>query len=387
MTYRKNLVFAAACVGMLLFGISLLSLGSLLPSIAARFHLDGIATGALVSVLPFGLLGGSMVFGPLVDRFGYKLLLLLSALVVIAGLEAIALAPSLALLRVAILAIGFAGGMLNGGTNALVADISTDDRGAKLSLLGVFFGVGALGMPVLLGTLRGVEHSTILMGIGAALLLPVLYLGLIAFPEPKHAQGVPLAEGLALLKDGALMSIALTLALQSGIEGVVSNWSTTYLQGARGLESGDALFALSACVGAMTVTRLVLSGVLQKIPGGRVLFGGMGLTAIGLVVIAYAPNAAAAGAGLAMMGAGLAAAFPMLMGYAADLYPRISGTAFSVVLAIALPGNMLLNYLMGVLSDWAGVRALPLYLSIALAMQLGLAVAAVRAYQRRMRAA
>ncbi len=383
MTYCKNLVFAAACIGMLLFGISLLSLGSLLPSIAARFQLDGIATGALVSALPFGLLGGSMVFGPLVDRFGYKLLLLLSALAVIGGLEAIAFAPSVAVLRFAIVVIGFAGGILNGGTNALVADISAGDRGAKLSLLGVFFGVGALGMPVLLGTLRGVEHATVLSGIGAALLLPVLYIGLIRFPLPKQAQGFPLAQGLGLVRDGALLAIALTLALQSGIEGVVNNWSTTYLEGARGIAPSAALLALSAYVAGMTVTRLVLAAVLRSVSSGRVIFMGIGCTALGIAVVANAPSAMAAGAGLALMGAGLAAAFPLLMGYVADLYPAISGTAFSVVLAIALPGNMLLNYLMGVLKDWAGARYLPPYLGACLALQVVIATVAVRAYQRR----
>ncbi|MBI2408428.1 MAG: MFS transporter, partial [Gemmatimonadetes bacterium] len=58
MTYRKPLVFGAACLGMLMFGVSLLSVGSLLPSITSRFGLDGIASGALVSLLPLGILTG-----------------------------------------------------------------------------------------------------------------------------------------------------------------------------------------------------------------------------------------------------------------------------------------------------------------------------------------
>jgi hypothetical protein len=35
-----------------------------------------------------------------------------------------------------------------------VADISKDSKTANLSLLGVFFGIGALGMPFILGLLR-----------------------------------------------------------------------------------------------------------------------------------------------------------------------------------------------------------------------------------------
>ncbi|MEK6612278.1 MAG: MFS transporter [Gemmatimonadota bacterium] len=382
MAYRKNLVFAAGCIGMLFFGIALLSMGSLLPSIAERFRMDAITSGMLVSILPFGVLAGSIVFGPIVDRFGYKLLLSLSALVVIAGLEVLAWASSFGVLQLSIFAIGFGGGVLNGGTNALVADISAGERGARLSLLGVFFGVGALGMPVLLGTLRGYEYSTILAGIGVALLAPVLYFGLISFPEPKHAQGFPLREGMTLWRDKGLLLIALTLALQSGLEGVVNNWSTTYLQQERGIDPRDALFALSAFVGGMTVARLALAGILKTTRSDFVLFLGIALSGIGVLVTALSTGVTGASVGLVILGVGLAGGFPLLLGYVADLYPTISGTAFSVALVIALLGNMTINYLVGVMSEWVGAQYLPLYLGACLLLQVGVAAVALKTYHR-----
>lgn len=387
MTARKPLVFAAACIGMLFFGVALLSMGSLLPAIASRFHLDSLASGALVSILPFGVLAGSVVFGPIVDRFGYKLLLVVSSLVMIAGLEALAFAPSVGVLRLAILAIGFGGGVLNGGTNALVADISAGERGAKLSLLGVFFGLGALGMPVLLGALEGVPYSVVLSRIGAVLVLPVLYFAVIAFPAPKQAQGFPLAQGLGLLRDGGLMLLAVTLALQSGLEGVVNNWTTTYLESGHGLGASQALFALSAFVAGMVVARLALAQVLRRMAGDRVLYVSMEISAVGIgIVFAAGASAGLAAFGFAVIGVGLAAGFPLLLGYVADLYPAISGTAFSVVLAIALLGNMGINYLVGVLSDLQGPGNLPLYLAVCLALQLVVGVAAIRAFKARIAA-
>jgi fucose permease len=387
MEYRKNLVFAAGCIGMLFFGIALLSMGSLLPSIATRFQMDSLATGMLVSILPLGVLAGSVIFGPIVDRFGYKLLLSLSALVVIAGLEALAYASSFGVLQLSIFLIGFGGGVLNGGTNALVADISAGERGAKLSLLGVFFGVGALGMPVLLGTLRAFSYSTILAGIGAVLLIPVLYFCLIRFPVPKHAQGFPLREGIGLWREKSLLLIALTLALQSGLEGVVNNWSTTFLQHSRGIDSRDALFALSAFVGGMTVARLALAGILKAMKSELVLFLGIALSGIGVLVIAVSTGMTGATAGLILLGIGLAGGFPLLLGFVADLYPAISGTAFSFVLVIALLGNMAINYLVGVMSEWYGTQHLPFYLGTCLVLQLGMAAAALRAYRARVQPA
>ena len=50
--YNRNLVFAAACLGMLLFGIVFLSLGSVNNMLAERFHLDNNGIGTLTALLP-----------------------------------------------------------------------------------------------------------------------------------------------------------------------------------------------------------------------------------------------------------------------------------------------------------------------------------------------
>jgi hypothetical protein len=49
--YKKTPVFIAAFLGMLLFGISLITLGSVTPHLKTKFMLDGIAAGTLFSIL------------------------------------------------------------------------------------------------------------------------------------------------------------------------------------------------------------------------------------------------------------------------------------------------------------------------------------------------
>src|SRR3954469_9406638 len=92
--YRPNQVFAAACLGMLLFGIVFLSLGSVNNMLAERFKLDDQAIGTLTALLPFGILAGSLIFGSIVDRFGYRWLLVISSLIVGSALEGIAATSS-----------------------------------------------------------------------------------------------------------------------------------------------------------------------------------------------------------------------------------------------------------------------------------------------------
>src|SRR5438270_6067296 len=157
--FNKKLVFWAACVGMLLFGIGLITLGSIAPDLKIKFHLDNLSAGTLFSILPIGILAGSLLFGPVCDRFGYKLMLILACLAMFIGFEGIANLTSLDLLKVSIFIFGFGAGIINGGTNAVVSDISKGTEGANLSLLGVFFGIGALGMPFITGILKNVFSS------------------------------------------------------------------------------------------------------------------------------------------------------------------------------------------------------------------------------------
>ena len=115
---------------MLAFGIVLTTLGAVLPSVIERFGIDKAVAGSLFLLMTFGILLGSIVFGPIVDRNGYKGMLLLALALIVVGLEGIAFAPSMAWLRVAVALIGFGGGIINGGTNALVADMSAEGRTA-----------------------------------------------------------------------------------------------------------------------------------------------------------------------------------------------------------------------------------------------------------------
>ena len=57
-----------------------------------------------------------------------------------------------------------------------------------------------------------------------------------------------------------------------------------------------------------------------------------------------------------LIGAGLAAAFPVVLSYIGDLYPAQSGTAFSTIFFIALIGNMTINKSFGFLAQIHGIE-------------------------------
>lgn len=355
--FNKKLVYGAACAGLLLFGIGLITLGSVAPDLKTKFQLDEISSGTLFSILPLGILAGSLLFGPICDKYGYKLLLTIACVLMFCGFEGIAYSPNLGLLKLSVFFFGIGGGAINGATNAAVADISEKDKGAELSILGVFFGIGALGMPVLLGLLRNYfSFETILAIVGIFTLVIAVFYAFIRFPEPKQKQGFPLQQSFLLLKDGLILLIAFFLFCQSSFEAIINNWTTLFLADRLAVEANDALYALSLFVAGLTIMRLITGTALRKVDGMNIMFISFGLMLAGLLLLKTSNSLTMAIFGLILIGAGIAGGFPIMLGIVGNRYSKLSGTAFSFVLVIALIGNMLINYVTGIIAQHYGVQ-------------------------------
>ncbi len=371
MTRQKKLVLIAAYSGIFIFGICAISVGLILPDVITKYSINEIEAGVIASLLPIGILAGSSIFGPVVDRYGYKYLLILSVLAVMLALEGIAYSESLFLLKSSVFIIGFGGGILNGSTSALVSDISDGNRGANLSVLGVFFGIGAFGMPLLIGSLSYIYMGNeIIAFIGYVLFIPLVYLFFISFPKPKMARQFPFKEFLKMTKDPVIILIGVFLFFQSGVEGISNSWTTTYLRDVVDAEKEQALFALSALVLSLTLTRIVLGYILRKISSATIQFISICLAATGAFVLMFFSTYGLTMLGLVLLGAGLASGFPVFLGYVGELYKEMSGTAFSFVMVIALIGNMIINYLMGIIAQVAGMKHFSSLLLSCLAIML-----------------
>ena len=354
--YKKTPVFLAACFGMLLFGISLITLGSITPHLKTKFMLDDVAAGTLFSILPIGILSGSLLFGPVCDRYGYKLLLILACLGMFAGFEGIAYASSLSVLKICIFIFGFGGGVVNGATNAVVADISDVNKGANLSLLGVFFGVGALGMPLVLGLLsKTFQPFQVIAVVGWLTLIVALVYVFIRFPLAKQ-QTVVTAKWSTLLKP-LLVLIAFFLFCQSSLEAIINNWTTTYLINRGAMSESNALYALSLHIAGMITMRLLTGSVFRLVSQVKMMWACLILLFAGIFLMQMSAKGLIV-AGLVLSGAGLAGGFPIMLGFVGERFAALSGTAFSFVFVVALVGNMLINYAMGFIVHNYGVQHL-----------------------------
>lgn len=347
---KNNLAaFIAACAGMFLFGVTLITLGSVATDLKSKFHLDGVEAGTLFSILPFGILTGSLIFGPVCDRYGYKLLLIVACIGMFLGFEGIAFSHSTGLLKISVYIFGLGGGIVNGATNALVSDISPEHKGANLSMLGVFFGLGALGMPLVLGMLSEVASSFRIVAVVGWLTLAVaVFYFFVSFPTAKQNAASGTIKWRSLFK-WLLLFIAFFLFFQSSFEAIINNWTTTYLTTKGVMKEEDALYALSLHIVGMVAMRLLAATVLRKVSEVKVMCACLIMLATGVALMQVGNSQVMIISGLVLSGAGLAGGFPLMLGITGSYFAHLSGTAFSFIFTVALIGNMLINYLMGII--------------------------------------
>lgn len=345
-------VLAAGFSGMIFFGVAFVIMGAVLPSLIEKFQLDTTVASTLAGLLPLGILLGSVLFGPVIDRFGYKSLIIIASLITVAGLELLAWSQGITQIRFSIFLIGLGGGVLNGLTNALISDISEDhNRASNLSILGVFYTVGAITIPLLFATLsKTLTYSPIVAGAGALMLLSVVYYTFITFPQAKFKQGFPFKKIVLMAKEPAILLLSFTLFFQSGLEGISNNWIPTFLGEQASIPAKSAMFALSSIIMGVGIGRLALSVLLKIISKKLLLLSSMLIATLGIYLITLFPTVTVALIGTFMMGLGFASTFPIIFSEIGERYKDVSGTAFSFALVIALTGNTLINLLVGVVS-------------------------------------
>ena len=382
----NNRLFVCACLCLLTFGIVFTMVGTVLLSVMARFGIDKASGGTLLLLMTFGVLLGALVFGPVVDRRGYKPILVISTTAIILGLEGVAFAPSITWLRVSVFLIGFAGGIINGGANALVSDISGEERVPRLNLLGVFFGVGATGVPFGMALLTSrFSHAALIAGVGALVVVPLGVIATTSFPAPKQPQGFPIADAGRLLRDPVMLLMGVMLFLESGLELIVGGWTSTFVTEELEVTERTALIMLSLYWAGMMLARLVIGTALNRTSPFRILYTCLAIALLGAALLLTTESVAFAAFGVFLLGVGFAAMFPTVLGFIGTRFAALSGTAFSAAFTMALIGGMIFSYTAGVLGERFGMRGSFLIVPaalVALGMLLAILSRALRSAPR-----
>ena len=146
-TNRGFVLIAAAfaALGGLLFGYDTGVISGALIFIKSQFHLSVFHQELVVSVVLVGAAFGALSGGRLADAFGRRFMLLVTALIFVAGAIVCAMAPSIGVLVAGRIIVGFGIGLSSSTVPVYISEVSpAEARGWQVSLFQLAITVGIL---------------------------------------------------------------------------------------------------------------------------------------------------------------------------------------------------------------------------------------------------
>ena len=343
---------------MLVFGIVLAILGTVfgMPEMHMRLHISLVQQGNLILLLYLGIFFASLLVGPLIDHVGNKINLILSSVLVSLAMLLFSGAHSFAAAALAAVILGFGGGGLNTCTNALVSDVYGEQRGPMLNLLGIFFGIGALGVPLVAASLEGRFSIPQLLTLCAILagVCALLYL-MISFPRAKVSQAFSWRETLGVAAYPGVLLLAFILFFEAGNEACIAGWTSTYASQS-GFAPRIATLVLAGYWAALMLGRVIAASLLRVLGKIHLVVACAIGSLTGSVILLTAGSLGMLVLGIALIGLSYGPIFPTTLAIAGDRYTKEAGTVFGLLFSIALLGGMVFPWLVGQTSEQFSVR-------------------------------
>lgn len=344
-----------AALGFLLIGWATLLVPSLIRQVQRDFAQDDAGLGFFFLVHAATYVAGSFGGGLLTERIGRRPVLAVGAGLVALGLVALAVVPDWSLFLLAAVPFGLGGGALDGGGNALALDLYTTARGRALTLLHLFFSVGALASPVAAGALvaSGVAWQAVVMGTAVGAGVVALLYGLVAMPTGRHQRSdlvVPARMG----RDPVLIALGIAIACYVAAEVGISNWLVRFLEAA---PLAIATGALSLFWVGLTVGRLAAARVADRYDHARFATVASIVAAAAIVGAIAIPSLPVTIALFAVAGFAFGPVYPLIMAIGGDRFPGRSAAVGGFLAGVAIIGSVAYPPIMGFLSVGVGLDA------------------------------
>ena len=335
------------------FGVFWGSWGALLPDVKAAVSTTDGRLGRALLFIALGSIPAMFAAGRLADRLGPRLV---PAALVPFGITVILpfLTSDVAELTLALFLLGLSTGFLDVVINAavitkeaLTGRTYTGRAHAAFSAGVLLGGVGA-GLAVDLGA------TPLEVAVAAAVASWTVAVVCRSLPGPQR-------EARSVSSSGPLPRVIILLGAVCGltflIEDGVLSWSALHLRDTLG--AGPAVGGLGPglLAGAMVAGRATTARVRSKLKDPWALGLGGLTAAVGATVIALAPNAPVALAGIAVTGLGISVCAPIVFSVAGGLGgPGRQGAAVARTTSIAYIGFVIGPPLIGAVAGAAGLR-------------------------------
>jgi MFS family permease len=288
---------------------SLLAVGASLATlpfyVLGPLHGNNIEVGVVVTAIAVAAVVTRPVAGRLADRHGYRLLMLAGTGVCVLAGAGYFVAGNVALAVAVRIVHGIGEGTVYTAGAAWLVLLAPPERRGRI--------VGLYGICMWLGITVGALLGTVLMRVSGfpavwwfCFAVPVAG-ALLVLAKPAPQQSPSSARRALFPRTALLPGVALSLAALG--YAALSAFVALHLS-ARGISNGIAAF--NAFGFTYVGVRLFIGNIPDRLGPHRVSFWSALVEAVGLLVVAVAPNLGVAIAGGLIMGAGLSLLFPAL---------------------------------------------------------------------------
>ncbi|MEV0402771.1 MFS transporter [Actinoallomurus sp. NPDC050550] len=339
------------------------------PALADKFGMREGDVGVAILVWGIGAIIAMQGLRGVMARLGGAAVLKVAAPLTAVSLALVGLAPTKALLFVAVALFGMAFGLTDIGMNAQASAVERSYERPIMNGMHAGWCAGGIsgGLIGSLSASAGLSFAETLVG-GAILAFPLtIVLGRTYIPDTTAAAGgkgrarLPLVVYLI----GVLAFVAFMM------EGTIADWSGLYLNRELGATQSIAALAYPLFEAAMLAGRLVGDRVRARLGTRRMLtYAGLG-TAAAITVVVLAPATPVALVGFGLVGLAVCTVIPTMISVAGSVVPGRSAAAVGQVGAMGYGGLVLGPVVIGFLADAASLRV-----GLSLAIVLALLIAA-----------
>jgi FHS family glucose/mannose:H+ symporter-like MFS transporter len=353
--------------GMLITGVGTVVLGPLLPHLQTLLRLTDAQSGTLLAAKFVGaFLGGATVRKV---RLGIVLGCVLSAV----GFAWLGIASTLWVAGAGILISGYGVGHLITAINILAGRRYTVHTGSAISLLNVFWGLGAVLSGALVGGLLPALGLARFMAAYAVFFLVIAVGGELQTSgtvRAANAPGAPVAEAQPTSLPRYVFAFFLAvLFCYGGLETCLGSWMTTYARRYGGAHLLDGQSAVILFWSALALGRLAAAAVLRRVRERTVQLVSMVCATIFAAALLLSHSMTAISAVTLLLGAALAPYFPTIFGILMRWRPL--AWQAGMIMAVSGLGASVFLWLTGAVSTHTGS------LRLAMTVPLGIALALV----------
>ncbi|WP_345806898.1 MFS transporter [Bacillus pumilus] len=353
-------IFYFGCVFYFFIGTIHVFFGSLTPYLLSSYDKGPGELSSLIFFQFIGFLTGVLLSPILVRKKGYGAVLTMGLLLMIGSLLLGLLVSGWSTLVLAGFFLGSGAGSLETTAGAYV--ISMANSAKRISIMEVFFGLGALLFPlvILLTVNEQTWHYVFLFQVGALTFFLMLWLAFMnKLPRGQitsSSNGVRKPSLLVDRNNRIIVVIMICFAFfYAGIETNFANFLPSIM-----LEKGGdnwGLFAVSTFWTAIVIGRTVIARKADKLHPLRFLKRSAALMILLLVVFALTTHIAAQLLLIFFIGLCAAGMFPIALTASALMIENAIDEATSYFIAAASLGGACLSFLIGFSLEWAGAAS------------------------------